>query len=168
MNLERFDAIVAAYGASPARWPEAERAEAMNFLHRSPEAAALVAREEALDAILSASAIVAPSVELQARVLATAAMTLRAPTPRGAGWGARASEWLASLGRDLDAVEWGFASWRQPLAALGCAATLGFALGIAAPAALDGTIGDEDDLLAFTFSAPLVEIDEAIVQGGEG
>ena len=54
MDAARFEAIVAAYGADPERWPQAERAEADAFAAK-PEAASTLAQARALDALLDAS-----------------------------------------------------------------------------------------------------------------
>ncbi len=41
MTKDRFTAILAAYGANPARWPEAEREAALAFLAANPRAVRL-------------------------------------------------------------------------------------------------------------------------------
>ncbi|MEN0652545.1 MULTISPECIES: hypothetical protein [Hyphobacterium] len=70
MNIERFKAILEAYGADPDRWPEAERDDAVAFLRseRSAQAAHDAAAE--LDGLLAPAAISAmPSEILTARLL---------------------------------------------------------------------------------------------------
>jgi hypothetical protein len=67
MDQARFDAIVAAYGADPRRWPDEERDAALAFAQAS---GADLREARALDALLDlASAPAAPSDLLQARIL---------------------------------------------------------------------------------------------------
>jgi hypothetical protein len=72
MTLERFTEILAAYGASPARWPESERAQALTFA-QSDIARPLLAEAQALDALLDTDRRAEDVGEdLVARVLASA------------------------------------------------------------------------------------------------
>src|SRR5262245_55245265 len=73
MDLKRFAAIVEAYGAWPAHWPEAERAAAEALLLESPEAQALVAAAWPVDRLLDAIPALPPTADLRAAVLAGAA-----------------------------------------------------------------------------------------------
>lgn len=52
MTAERFQAIVAAYGAEPRRWPDAERDAALAFLAAESRAQAWLDAERGLDAML--------------------------------------------------------------------------------------------------------------------
>jgi len=70
MTLERLRALIAAYGANPARWPLAERPAAEAFLARSPEARAALADVEPLDTLLDTVPALSPSPALRAAVLA--------------------------------------------------------------------------------------------------
>ena len=72
MNRERFEQIVAAYGADSRRWPEAERAQAEAFAAATPDAAALVADEAGLDRVLDQAARTPDTSTLAARILAQA------------------------------------------------------------------------------------------------
>lgn len=54
MRLERLKAIIEAYGAHAARWPEAEREAVLDFLNANPEARAWLAEARALDDMLDA------------------------------------------------------------------------------------------------------------------
>jgi hypothetical protein len=79
MTLDRFEQLLDAYGAAPARWPDAERSSAEELLARS-----VVARERwqaaaDLDRLLDALRAAAPSAELATSVLAGAR---RLPAPR--------------------------------------------------------------------------------------
>ena len=70
MDLDRFNAILEAYGADPSRWPDAERDEAEFFLKASTEAKASHDRAARLDALI-APAVITPvaSEMLTARLL---------------------------------------------------------------------------------------------------
>lgn len=70
MSPERLRAILAAYGARPERWPEAERAEALRLLALDPASAPLVEAEAALDALLHEHQVAAPDAALLRRALA--------------------------------------------------------------------------------------------------
>lgn len=82
MKAERFQAIVEAYGADPARWPEAEREAALSCTAGAGAAVqALLAEARALDAGLARHAAPLPDAAAFARALkgAEAALT---PAPR--------------------------------------------------------------------------------------
>ena len=70
MDLERFQRLVEAYGADPARWPVALRADAQGFLAQTPAGERLVEVERALDAQLDAWRLEPPSVALRDRIVA--------------------------------------------------------------------------------------------------
>jgi hypothetical protein len=72
MTLDRFAVLLDAYGADPARWPDAERAAARALLDRSSEARARRDAAAALDALLDRAATVEPSSALAERILAQA------------------------------------------------------------------------------------------------
>jgi hypothetical protein len=78
MTPSRFVALLDAYGADPARWPDAEVAAARALLERSAEARAQRDEAAALDAALDALPATTPSPALTARILAAA------PAARGA------------------------------------------------------------------------------------
>ena len=69
MTLERFGELLDAYGAAPARWPEAQRAAALRLLESEPRARELQRAALELDAALDAFAVPDPSAQLKARVL---------------------------------------------------------------------------------------------------
>ena len=71
MTLDRFVAIVDAYGASPQRWPEAERDAAIAFMKATPEARRLAEEAEALDGLLDMPETAPVTRDLQDRILAT-------------------------------------------------------------------------------------------------
>jgi len=72
MTLDRFRAIVAAYGAAPARWPAVERAACESLLAASADAQALVGEAARLDAALDVLPALPPTPAIRAAVLAAA------------------------------------------------------------------------------------------------
>lgn len=97
MDRSRFEAIVAAYGAEPERWPAAERAAAAAFAQAHPEVAGpLLARERALDRLLDAARQDVPA-GLAGRMMAHAARPAGPRLPDWAGMAA-AVALVAGLG----------------------------------------------------------------------
>ncbi len=88
MSPERFDALIAAYGAEPSRWPAAERGAAMAYQHQHPDA---LSGEQALDEALDAWRPAPASVALRERILAAA------PKPARPRWSWR-QVWLPGAG----------------------------------------------------------------------
>ncbi len=86
MNIERFAAILDAYGADARRWPAGERSAALALAERDPRAAGLLAEAADLDHVLGLHRIRAPSAAVRERVLEAA--------PRGGFGGA-----FAGMGR---------------------------------------------------------------------
>lgn len=92
MNRNRFDALIEAYGADPARWPAERRGEAQAFA-AAPEAAASLHAERTLDRLLDAYQAEAPSQALRQRILA------RAPSRRAVrGWRPTGAFWISGAG----------------------------------------------------------------------
>lgn len=85
MTLERFEALADAYGGVVARWPEAERAAAMQIAAK-PEASAILARALALDEALDAWTVPPVSAGLRARVLGAAPVPSRDLVRRARLW----------------------------------------------------------------------------------
>jgi hypothetical protein len=85
VNLDRLAQLLDAYGGESARWPEQERAAALQLIAASPEAAAMQRSALELDSVLSLDVLpeVASSA-LRARVLE---IPIRHPrAERAAGW----------------------------------------------------------------------------------
>ena len=81
MDALRFEAIIAAYGADPRRWPPAERVAAEAFAAAHPDAGAGRAEARDVDALLAMAMDDAPaSLAFTRRLLATA------PKPKALGW----------------------------------------------------------------------------------
>ena len=85
---ERLVAVLAAYGADPARWPEADRRNLAAHLAEEGEA---MAAAQALDRLLASAPKAAPGEDFVARVMARIDDGAREPAPRarrmGLGWG---------------------------------------------------------------------------------
>jgi hypothetical protein len=80
MTSDRFKELVEAYGASPARWPAAEREAALAFAQSSPDARRIVAEASALDRIMDLAATAPVTPQLQAKILASVS------EPRSHAW----------------------------------------------------------------------------------
>lgn len=116
MTLERFLAILDAYGGDPHRWPQAERQAAKMLCEGSQAAQEARARAQALDSLLQTAPDAPASRALQNRILER----LADAAPR-TGWGAR----LRALAQAI----WPGAAWR-PAAALAASAVIGLAAGV--------------------------------------
>lgn len=86
LTLAAFRRLISAYGAAPARWPDAQRQAANALLASSAEARALLRREEALDSVLASLALPQPDEADLARLRAGVAARLCAPAPSRLGW----------------------------------------------------------------------------------
>lgn len=81
MDETRFAALVEAYGADPARWPETERGAALRFQMANPQVAArLLAPARALDGLLAESPQGTVSERLVTALLAEAPRAARRPS----------------------------------------------------------------------------------------
>lgn len=98
LSLERFRALIAAYGARPELWPDAERAAALALRDASPEARALFDEEVAFDATLGALPEPDVSPDFLRRLNE---VPLRAPQKR---------RWLSLPGLWVPALSWAFAA----------------------------------------------------------
>jgi len=91
--------IIAAYGADPRRWPEAERSEAEALLARSEPARAALAEARALDGLLDGLPALAPEIAastLAARAIAAGQRPLARPARGGWLWLAPSAAGLAA------------------------------------------------------------------------
>jgi hypothetical protein len=123
MPIDRFAAILDAYGAEAWRWPAAERAAAESLLAASAEARALRAQAAQLDHLLTVSVAPGPSAALRAAILQAA--------PRGdRAQSSGAVETLRGLWQALLGTLTGeLGGWRPAGAVLGVALLLGVAAG---------------------------------------
>jgi len=140
MKLGRFQAILDAYGASPERWPERERADALALSRSSLVAARALASARALDGALDALAQTADPIgdaqmrALQARIIAAATPLARSRAP-GLGFKPALLGWL---GLDLTPAQ----LWPS-LAGLSFMTALGFAVGL--NGLIDNPTAESDD-----------------------
>jgi hypothetical protein len=79
MNIERFKTLVEAYGANPARWPEAERVSALLFAEESADARAALREAATFDRLLDEAETQPATRALEDRILAS--LPERAPKP---------------------------------------------------------------------------------------
>jgi hypothetical protein len=119
MNQQRFEQLVACYGADERRWPEEERQAAAAWAKSSPQAAALLQEARVVDGWLDQVPGLEPSAAARRAVLQAA------PVPR-VSWAERLDRWAAGL--------WPLGHNWQPVGALALAAVLGLATGVAMPA----------------------------------
>jgi hypothetical protein len=115
MTLEEFTRCAQTWGGDIARWPEKLRVEAMHIA-RSPQAAAILAREQEVDAILRDGVQDVAPARID-RAIQRVVTTLAAERPR----------------RGLSGM---FSRWLIPAAGLACA------VGIGALAASVGPLAD--------------------------
>ncbi len=109
MNIQRFKTLVEAYGANPARWPEAERVAALLFAEQSAEARDMLQEAAAFDRLLDTAETQPASRTLEDRILATfPERTVKKRSP------------------------WFTQRW-IPAAAVACSLVLGLAVGAALP-----------------------------------
>lgn len=133
MDLDRFAALVDAYGGAPARWPESEREAAMELLKTSPEARRLAEEADALDRLLDTPETAPATRVLQDRILASLATAESGRTAR----------------MRTASIRW------FPAAAFACSLLLGVGIGTQAPrlAGLDDeTLAQEAASRAMTVS----------------
>jgi len=115
MTPERARRILESYGAEPARWPAAERAALAALLAAEPALAGAARGEAALDRLLAG------------------AEPQPAPVPAGLAQRIRGRARAAVQRRPLHEMLFGLLpkGWRwAPAAAMGCAAMVGFLLGL--------------------------------------
>lgn len=70
MTKGRVAALIDAYGASPERWPEAERQQALALLAQSASARELLHAARSLDLLLNMAPVDLPSAALEDRIMA--------------------------------------------------------------------------------------------------
>ncbi len=70
MTLERFQALLDAYGGDPKRWPEGERQAAQLFAESTAEARRLLGEARALDRFLDGAETAPATRALEDRILA--------------------------------------------------------------------------------------------------
>jgi len=136
MEPARLRALLEAYGAEPARWPEEERAAAQALVAAHPELRTLQGQEAALDAALVSETPAVPEA-LLARVLAipteqrreaAVASRLDVDAPAAVADVVELPRRVAPAAK-VSSTWWPFDSWGRPLATLAAAAAVGLWLG---------------------------------------
>lgn len=112
MNIARLMELLDAYGASDRRWPQSERAAALQLLSESPQARELRDTAALLDASLDQFTVAPASPQLRARILDSF-------PPAASSW----RLWLAELWQELG-------GWRLLAPAFAASLTLGAVLPI--------------------------------------
>lgn len=104
ISTERVKAIIAAYGTDPARWPKAERANAVSLLEDLADKMEGLPEAAGLDASLESVAQPRPSNMLKARLLEDASLAImsaesgvRTGEPSGLRGLAGLIEWFADF-----------------------------------------------------------------------
>jgi len=138
MDLTTFQALLDAHGGDPARWPDGERAAAMDLVARSPEAEDTLAAARHLDALLVQGLPVRASDPLRFRIT-TGAVHRRTARPAG-------DRWLSTL----------LAPWR-----------LGAAAAAAASIALGMVVGLETSVATVLDPEPIQTLDLASLAYGQ-
>lgn len=139
LDLERFKALLAAYGARPERFPKAEREAAVALLASSEEARTLAQAESALDDVFAR----APAPELSAGLARKLAeIPIRSARPE------RRAPWAAVL------TGFGWAA----------AAAFGVLWGAHTEALESASSGDESAELATPVTSDLDDDDEALIE----
>jgi len=146
ISMERLKEMVDAWGASPSRWPEAERPAAEALVAASAEARRLVDEALHLDTLLDAAPVEAPSEALMARLMAARPRPVAdapsvARAPRGA-W------------RGLIEAVWPYGSPAVPAGALAASIMLGIMV---------GNTGDFSPLAETTIMASEATADDQII-----
>jgi|TARA_Y100000310_G_C20647466_1_gene797442 hypothetical protein len=72
-DMQRFTAILEAYGNEPSRWPDGEREEMLQFIAANPQTETPLTAATELDRLLDSSEIDAPSKALHGAILASLA-----------------------------------------------------------------------------------------------
>jgi hypothetical protein len=70
MNLREFTRMVEIYGASPERWPSAQRAAGLSFARQDASATPVIARAQVLDDALDRYEVPVDSTRITTRIVA--------------------------------------------------------------------------------------------------
>lgn len=148
MRIERFRELLDAYGANPARWPQAERAGALALVATSAEARSLRDAEAAFDVLIDFADTAPVTAQLEARILATLPQTrTRAGLPK----------FLAGL--------WpGRSAW-VPASALALSLALGLAVGTFVPSLMGLANPHDQDLALVALGEPDVGVFDDMGEG---
>jgi hypothetical protein len=141
MTCERVLALIAAYGATPQRWPEDERAAAQAVIAAHAGAEDLLMSERTLDALLDRVESVPVPASLPARILAGFDEVAARPSVRRLI--ARISQFV-----------WPNAPLWQPSAALAASLIAGVMLGIMSPLGGNAVAAPANSDMTIAFEVP--------------
>jgi hypothetical protein len=71
LTMSRIEAILAAYGSDPSRWPEEERDDALQFIADNQQASVLQSAAAELDRLLDSVDVVAPGRSLPDSIMSS-------------------------------------------------------------------------------------------------
>ncbi len=153
MTMDRFQAIIEAYGANPERWPSAERDRGEAFVANSPEAAQYVAQARLLDDMLDA----APTADASAALLGHVLDTAPRPQTRSAQV-ASDQRTIRNRIADVLAFLWPQTGIARPAGLLLASLMVGFFFGFSGANVSTDAESQNEDLFAYYFGSP--EIDD--------
>ena len=145
MTPDRVMALLDAYGADPARWPDAERDAAMAMINADPALAARRDEAAALDGLLMQAETPQPSADLARRILESAAghgEAISAPAPQH---GDRRGylDWLRQASQQLWQQLWPQGPAWQPALGLAASLAVGIWVGTTGAVPVTGITGTE-------------------------
>lgn len=151
MTMDRFKAIVEAYGADERRWPLGERAAALTFSAASVEAAAVLAEARALDLMLDEAPLPQPSIELTSRILEQAPRAAAAPL---VGAATRPPTMIDRATGILNLL-WPRTGMARPAGLLAASLMVGFLVGFNGATGSEVADSETEDVFAYVFGAPV-------------
>ena len=157
MDKTRLRAILDAYGAEPARWPEAEREAALSALHSGPELVRAGQEAALLDRMIAHAPTAVINDALLTRILESAPRALAKLQPRrrpGRNWS------LSALGDFIAPPTFGHGVIARPAAIMMLAVCVGLGVGALVPVAVDSTAAPSDvDMLSAMWGNSVISQD---------
>ncbi len=155
MEKKRLSAIIEAYGADPARWPDGERKAALALMAEQPEMVAERRAASALDSMLAKVPQGMVSDALRTRVLETA------PPPQAPSLHKARGGGLRGFG-DMIRIPNISGGWVvRPVAILAVAICLGLGAGVLLPLGADAAPSSDTELLTAMWGTPAITQDGA-------
>ncbi len=150
MKLDRFKAIIEAYGANAAHWPAAEREAAEAFAATSPDAIGLLAEARALDLLLDEAPLMEATSDLTSRILASVPRVggmAPATAPQSRGWADQLTGILNVL--------WPRHGLARPAGLLAATMMFGFLVGFSGAGGAAAADTEDSDVFAYVFGSPV-------------
>lgn len=151
MTMDRFKAIVEAYGADERRWPLGERAAALTFSIATVEAAAVLAEARALDLMLDEAPAPQVSSDLASRILE------QAPRPDASPLDGAVTRAPSLIDRATGILNmlWPRTGMARPAGLLAASLMVGFLVGFNGATGSEVADTETDDVFAYVFGAPV-------------